>query len=75
MRTNIEKITGEKNYYYQENERSKSLLREVKAESRNTKDVVTQLQREIDNQSKYITLLHGTVNRKERLPVKTGHEV
>ena len=76
LRTNIEKIIGEKDYYYQENEQSKSLLREVKAELRNTKDVVNQLQKETDNnKAKDNTSLHATVKRKERLPVKTGHEV
>ena len=65
FKTNIEKITVEKEHYYQEYELTKSLL----------SDMGNVLRREIDNKAKEITSLHTTVKKFKREIIKAGHEV
>ena len=78
FKTNLEKVTQEKEHYYHENERSKSSLRDmgkIKGELKSMKDIVKQLRKEMDNKAREISSLKSAVKNKERQLVKAKQKV
>ena len=74
----IEDLTHERDHYYQECERSKFLLSDMKkieTELKSKKNFVKQLRKEVENKTKEITSLNGTVRRKDRELAKAKQEV
>ena len=68
FKTNIEKLTQEKEQCFRD-------MGKVKGELKSMKDVVMQLRREIDNKAKEISSLKAAVKSKERQLVKAEQEV
>ena len=78
FKSTIEDLTHERDHYYQECERSKCLLSDMKkieTELKSKKNFVKQLRREVENKTKEITSLNGTVRRKDRELAKAKQEV